>query len=347
MTPREAADGANEARGCISVTGSPTQRRLSDEDKVTCVQITICLYDPAVVDANRTRGVEQVDFGSFSSGLLTGLREGVEAALIVSIVMAYLVKTGNGEHLAKIWVGTASAIVLSAALGLFLFSQVGAFEEPYEQIFEGTTMLVAAAVVTWMLFWMRRQAGAVKGELQAAVDRVLDAGGAWGLAVLAFTAVIREGVETSLFLVGQATSAESSASSVLIGAVVGLLVAIAIGYGFYRGSRRVNLQIFFRWTGIALVFIAAGLLSHAVHEFIEIGALGSGAWTQTAFDLSGVLSHDEGIGAFLRAIFGYTASPELLTLVVHVAYVVVVLALYLRPLPPRVPPTTVAPATNS
>ena len=283
-----------------------------------------------------------MDFGSLSSGLLTGLREGVEAALIVSIVIAYLVKTGNGEHAGKIWLGTGLAVAASVALGLILFNTVGSFQEPYEQIFEGTTMLLAATVVTWMLFWMRRQAAGVKGELQAAVDRVLEAGGAWGLAFLAFTAVIREGVETSLFLVGQATSAQTHAGSVLVGAIVGLAIAALIGYGFYRGSRRVNLASFFRWTGIALIFIAAGLLSKAIHEFIEIGAFGSGPWTATAFDLNGVLSDADGIGAFLRAIFGYSATPELLTLLVHVAYVVVVLGLFLRPLPPRVPPTQAA-----
>jgi high-affinity iron transporter len=285
-----------------------------------------------------------VDLGSFTSGLLTGLREGVEAALIVSIVITYLVKTGNGAHASKVWIGTGLAVMLSGALGLILFNTVGAFEEPYEQIFEGSTMLLAAAVVTWMLFWMRRQAAGVKGSLQAAVDRVLNSGGAWGLALLAFTAVIREGVETSLFLVGQATSATaadgvSGAGSVVLGALVGLAIAVLIGYGLYRGSRRVNLAIFFRWTGIALVFIAAGLLSHAVHEFTEIGALGNGPWTSAAFDLSGLLSHDEGIGSFLRAIFGYSANPEVLTLLVHVGYVVAVLGLYLRPTAPRVPPT--------
>jgi len=283
-----------------------------------------------------------VDFGSFSSGLLTGLREGVEAALIVSIVIAYLVRTGHTEDLAKIWLGTGVAVIASVALGLALFNTVGSFQEPYEQIFEGSAMLLAAAVVTWMLFWMRRQAASVKGDLQAAVDRVIESGGAWGLALLAFTAVIREGVETSLFLVGQATSAQTHAGSVLAGAVVGLAIAVLIGYGFYRGSRRVNLASFFRWTGIALIFIAAGLLSHAIHEFIEIGALGSGPWTQTAFDLSGVLSHDDGLGAFLRAIFGYSATPEVLTLIVHVAYVAATLGLYLRPLPPRVPPARAA-----
>jgi high-affinity iron transporter len=283
-----------------------------------------------------------MDLGSLSSGLLTGLREGVEAALIVSIVIAYLVRTGNGEHVGKIWLGTGIAIAASVALGLVVFNTVGSLQEPYEQIFEGTTMLLAAAVVTWMLFWMRRQASGVKGELQAAVDRVLEAGGAWGLAFLAFTAVIREGLETSLFLVGQATSAQTHAGSVLVGAIVGLAIAALIGYGFYRGSRRVNLASFFRWTGIALIFIAAGLLSKAIHEFIEIGAVGSGPWTATAFDFSGVLSDVGGIGAFLRAIFGYSATPEVLTLGVHLAYVVVVLGLFLRPLPPRVPPAQAA-----
>ena len=293
-----------------------------------------------------------MDLGSFTTGLLTGLREGVEAALIVSIVLAYLNKTGNGGHASKIWVGTGLAVVLSGALGLVLFNTVGSFEEPYEQIFEGSTMLLAAAVVTWMLFWMRRQAAGVKGALQAAVDRVVDAGGAWGLALLAFTAVIREGVETSLFLVGQATSAttgsgSTGAASVIGGALVGLAIAVLIGYGLYRGSRRLNLAVFFRWTGIGLIFIAAGLLSHAVHEFTEIGLLGSGPWTKAAFDVSGILSHDDGIGSFLRAIFGYSANPEIGTLLVHVGYVVAVLALYLRPTAPRIPPApTTAPVAR-
>ena len=263
-----------------------------------------------------------MDVGSFTSGLLTGLREGVEAALIVSIVLAYLIRSGRGDQAGRIWLGTGFAVALSLAVGIVLYNTVGCFDEPYEQIFEGTTMLVAAAVVTWMLFWMRRQAASVKGELQAAVDRAVADGASWGLAILAFSAVIREGLETSLFLVGQATSNRLEAVWILLGALVGLVVAVGLGYGFYRGSRRLNLGSFFRWTGIALVFIAAGLLSKAIHEFIEIGALGSGPWTATAFDVSGLLSHDTGIGAFLRALFGYSAAPEILTLIVHLTYIV-------------------------
>ena len=278
------------------------------------------------------------DLGAFTSGLLTGLREGVEAALIVAIIAAYLARTGNTRHFRRIGVGVGAAIGVSIALGVAIFATLGGLREPYEQVFEGTTMLVAAGVVTWMLFWMRRQAASVKGQLQRAVDRVLAEGTVWGLAVLAFTAVIREGLETALFLVGQATAAargdggDAGAASVLVGAVIGLVAAAGLGYGFYRGSRALNLPRFFRWTGILLVFIAAGLLSTAVHEFVEIGWVTIGR--STAFDLSAILPHDAGIGLFLRAIFGYTSTPEWATLVAWAAYVGVVLTLYLRPLAP-------------
>jgi high-affinity iron transporter len=283
-----------------------------------------------------------VNAGAFSSGLLTGLREGVEAALIVAIVLAYLVKTGHGQYAGRIWLGAGAAIATSLVVGLAIFLTVGGLQEPYEQIFEGLTMLVAAAVVTWMLFWMRRQAASVKGELQHAVDRALSEGSVWGLAVLAFTAVIREGIETSLFLVGQADSADTAAPSVLVGALVGLAIAVAIGFVFYHGTRRINLGAFFRWTGVGLIFIAAGLLSHAIAEFVEVGIITVG--TQTAFDISATLPHEEGIGLFLRALFGYTSQPEVITLVVWATYIVVVLALFLRPV--RRPPAAVKAATS-
>jgi high-affinity iron transporter len=283
-----------------------------------------------------------VNFGALSSGLLTGLREGVEAALIVAIVLAYLVKTGNGRYAGRVWLGAGAAMAVSLIVGIVLFQTVGGLQEPYEQIFEGLTMLVAAGVVTWMLFWMRRQAASVKGQLQHAVDRALTAGGIWGLVVLAFTAVIREGIETSLFLVGQVNSADDAASSVLVGALVGLAIAVAIGFVFYQGTRRINLGSFFRWTGVGLIFIAAGLLSHAIHEFIEVGVITVG--TQTAFDISSILSHEDGVGQFLRALFGYTSTPEVITLVVWATYIVVVLALFLRPV--RRPPAPIKTATS-
>ncbi len=296
-----------------------------------------------------------MDVGSFTTGLLTGLREGVEAALIVSIILAYLARTGNRHYFNRIFLGAGAAVALSLVLGLLLFFTVGGFEEPYEQIFEGLTMLLAAAVVTWMLFWMRRQAASVKGDLQDKVDRALSEGTVFGLTVLAFTAVIREGLETALFLVGQATSADDGALSVFTGALVGLGIAVLLGVGFYRGARVVNLRTFFRWTGVALIFIAAGLLSHAVHEFVEIGWITVG--TQPMFDVSAALPHEEITGApggllllagqFLRALFGYTSQPEVITFMVWLIYVVVVLALFLRPVKPRSPQPSVAPGSSA
>ena len=275
-----------------------------------------------------------MDVGAFTSGLLTGLREGVEAALILAIICAYLAKTGNRRHFGKIFLGAGLAVVLSAILGIAIYVTVGSFPAPYEQLFEAATLLLAAGVVTWMLFWMRRQAASVKGELQAAVDRALDDGSATALALLAFIAVIREGIETSLFLVGQAAAvAAAGAIWVLAGAVVGLLIAAVLGVGFYQGSRRLNLASFFRWTGIALVFIAGGLVAKAIHELIEIDVITFG--TQTLVDLSAILPHDPEsgsiLGQFLHVLFGYTSTPEVVTFVAWLSYVVVVLSLYLRP----------------
>lgn len=276
-----------------------------------------------------------MELGSLIAGLMTGLREGVEAALIVSIILAYLAQTGNRRHFAKIWIGTGVAVVVALVVGIGLFVTIGGFEEPYEQLFEASAMVLATAVLTWMLFWMRRQARSVRGELQAAVDRVLTEGSAWGLAVLAFTAVIREGIETSLFLVGQVNAAAANRAgaelSTLLGALIGLAIAVAIGWLIYTGARRINYGTFFRLTGLVLVFIAAGLLSHAVHELIEIQWIT--VLTGTAFDISAVLPHDAGVGLFLRALFGYSAAPEVLTLLVYLAYLVPVLILYLRPVP--------------
>jgi high-affinity iron transporter len=279
-----------------------------------------------------------LDFGFLTSGLLTGLREGVEAALIVSIILAYLAKTGNQRHFGKIWLGAGAAVAVSIAIGLVLFVTIGGFEEPAEQIFEGFAMVIAASVVTWMLFWMRRTSANIKGQLQAGVDRALVSGGVLGLALLAFTAVIREGIETALFLMGQATAAGSQATSTLVGAVIGLAIAVAIGWGLYRGAQVINLRTFFQWTGIALIFIAAGLLSHGIHEFIEAGWITVG--TGTAFDISGILPHEPEagalgvVGSILRALVGYTSTPEWITFITWLGYIVVVLYFYTRPLAP-------------
>lgn len=282
-----------------------------------------------------------LDPGALTTGLLTGLREGVEAALIVSIILAYLARTGNRRHFGKIWLGAGAAVALSAVVGMTLWLTIGGFEGATEKIFEGVAMVIAAGVVTWMLFWMRRAAANIKGELHARVDSAVVEGGILGLAILAFTAVIREGIETALFLLGQASAAagrEAGALSVLIGATVGILLAAAIGVALYRGAQVINLRTFFQWTGVALIFIAAGLLSHAVHEFVEVGWITVG--TGTAFDVSAILPHDPEtgavgvVGSILRAIFGYSSNPEWVTFLTWLGYLVAVLLLYLRPVRP-------------
>ena len=283
-----------------------------------------------------------------TTGLLTGLREGVEAALIVSIILAYLARTGNSRHFDRIWLGAGAAVGLSAAVGAVLWISIGELTSPAAAYFEGSAMLLAAIVVTWMLFWMRRTAANIKGELHAGVDRALTDGSVWALSLLAFAAVIREGIETSLFLLGQATAAateQAGAASTLVGALIGILIAVLLGYGFYRGARVINLARFFRWTGVALVFIAGGLVSHAAHEFIDAGLIGFG--TSTAFDISAVLPDaPEGgnlLGQLLRAVFGYSSTPEWTTLFTWFVYVIGVLALYLQPMKPQKP----APVSSS
>ena len=282
-----------------------------------------------------------LDLGALLSGLVTGLREGVEAALIIAIVCAYLAKTGNTRYFPRILVGAGLAVALSVVLGIAIFVVVGGLPEPYEQYLEAAMMIVAAVVVTWMLFWMKRQAAGLGRELRSRVDRALTEGGAWGLTILAFTAVIREGIETAVFLVGQVAAVRDAGAAgslgILIGAVVGLAAAVAIGYVVYVGTRRIDLALFFRWTGILLIFIAAGLLSRATHELIEVGAITVGS--QAAFDIGSILPHDAGLGLLLRALFGYSSSPELLTFAVWAGYVLVVLALYLRPSRPVPEPT--------
>jgi len=262
-------------------------------------------------------------------GLLTGLREGVEAALIVGIIASYLVKIGRADRLASVWFGVAAAIASSIAIGVLAFVLLGSLQGTAEQIFAGTASLLAVVILTYMLFWMRNQAVTLGAELRGGVDRAVASTSMLGLSLLAFTAVIREGIETALFLLGQTTAASGEGLSVALGAFVGLLIAAGIGVLIFRAGLRLNLSAFFNVTGAALVVIASGLLSYGVHEFIEVGLL-PGLITPF-YDISAVLPHKEGIGQFLRAIVGYSSTPELTTLLAQGAYLLFGLFFYVRP----------------
>jgi high-affinity iron transporter len=272
------------------------------------------------------------------AAFLVALREGIEAALIISILLAYLRQIGQTDKQNLIWWGAGLAVVVSVAVGAVIFAAGAEFQGTGEQVFEGLITLTAVGVLTWMIFWMRRQGARVKSELQEKVDAALMTGGL-ALGGLAFVAVVREGVETALFIFAAAkgTAVESGAVwEQLLGATLGLLLAAGLGVLLYRGGIRMNLRTFFRYTGALLIVVAAGLFAFGVHELQEAGWLPF--LTGTAFDVSGTLPDDGGIGGILRAIFGYQANPTWLEVVAWVGYLVTVGWFFLRP--QRVPGAT-------
>ena len=261
------------------------------------------------------------------------LREGIEAALIVSILLAYLKQLGRRDRSGFVWWGAIVAIAISVVVGAVVFAIGAEFEGTAEQVFEGLVTLSAVGVLTWMIFWMRRQGARLRFELQERVDTALVAGGL-ALAALAFFAVLREGIETALFLFAAAKGTAVDAGNVtaqLVGALLGLGLAVVLGALLYRGGIRMNLRTFFRVTGAILIVVAAGLFAFAVHELQEAGWLPF--LEATAFDISGTLPDDRGIGAVLRGLLGYNADPTVLEVVAWLGYLIVVGTSYLRPLP--------------
>jgi high-affinity iron transporter len=265
------------------------------------------------------------------AALLITLREGLEAALIISILLAYLRQLGRSDETGMIWSGAAAAIAVSAAVGAVIFVVGAEFEGTGEQVFEGLVSLTAVGVLTWMIFWMRRQGGRIRSSLHERVDSALVGGGA-ALAGLAFVVVLREGIETALFVfaAAKATAVQSGgAGEQLLGAVVGLATAAVIGVLLYRGAVVLNIRSFFRVTGALILVVAAGLFAFGVHELQEAGWLP--LLTANAFDISSSLPDESGAGAILRALIGYQSDPTLLEVFAWTAYLVVTAVLYFRP----------------
>jgi high-affinity iron transporter len=268
------------------------------------------------------------------AAFLIALREGIEAALIISILLAYLTQIRASDRKHLVWWGTGLAIAVSVLVGTVIFAIGAEFEGEAEEVFEGLVTLTAVGVLTWMIFWMRRQGARVKSELQERVDSALLTGG-FALAALAFVAVLREGVETALFIFAAAkgTAVETGGiGAQLVGATLGLAVAVVLGVLLYRGGLRLNLRSFFRVTGLLLIVVAAGLFAYGLHELQEAGWLPMLAGT--AFDISSTLPDDSGVGGILRAIFGYQANPTWLELVGWFGYLGIVGGLFLRSAPP-------------
>lgn len=261
------------------------------------------------------------------AGFLVMLREGVEAALIVAILLAYLARSGQRHGTRWVWSGTAAAAVASLVAGVVIFSTIGSFEGRAEQIAEGSVALVATGLLTWMIFWMGSRARTMKTHLENEAGSAIASGGMFGLAAVAFVAVLREGLESALFMISVAVGAEAQGVQ-FFGGLLGLAGAIAIGYLVYRGGRRIDLRLFFRVTGILIVIVAAGLVGKAVHEFQEAGflpAIVEHLWTIDFLDPSVSL-----FGSFAKTLFGVSHSPSLLTVVGYWAYLVPVIGAFLR-----------------
>jgi len=255
------------------------------------------------------------------ASLLIGFREGLEATIIVGIVMGYLKKNGQLSHMLMAWAGVGTAVLTSflVALGITL---VGAeLEGRNEQIFEGSTMFLAVAMLTWMIFWMQTQAHRLRTVLENDIRMAVTSGTAWGLFGLMFVAVFREGVETALLFTASAFAANGL--STFIGAGIGLALAAALGWAIYASTARLNLSLIFNLTGVLLLFFAAGLLAHGVHEFQEAAILP--ITIEHVWDTNAILNEKSLLGEILHALFGYNPSPSLLEVISYVCYWIVAL----------------------
>jgi high-affinity iron transporter len=279
---------------------------------------------------------------------LIGLREGLEAALVVSILVAYLVKTGRRELLGRIWLGVGIAVAVSLAFGALLTFGPRGLTFDVQELIGGSLSIVAVGFVTWMIFWMARAARGIAGELRGRIDAAAE-GSVWSLALVAMLAVGREGLETALFLWAATEAGTRDADTAtwepLLGAGLGLGTAVVLGYLLYRGAIRINLTKFFTWTGAFLIVVAAGVLSYGVHDLQEAGILpGLGS---VAFDVSGTIDPTSWYGTVLKGVFNFSPVTTRLEALAWVLYAVPTMTLFLRavrrrsstPAPPRVPTT--------
>lgn len=264
--------------------------------------------------------------------MLVLIREGFEASLIVGIVFGYLRKIDRRDLDAPVWAGVGLAALLSVVFGVVLHNTVGSFEGDARLRAFAAISFVAAGVLTWMVFWMRRQSRAIKGELEHRVDAALASDSVkTGVLIVAFFAVLREGIETALFLIAAATS--STGWDVFVGGLIGLVIAIVLGYLVYSGSKVLPMKLFFNITGMIVIVFAAGLLAKGVMflQATEFDALDSLNWA--VYDLTGFswLTTQTQLGRFLAGLFGWDPRPSLEQVVVWLAYIIPVTYLFLRP----------------
>jgi high-affinity iron transporter len=279
------------------------------------------------------------------SNALIGLREGLEAALVVVILAAFLVKTDRRYALKYVWVGVAAAVVLSVGLGAVLTYGTSRLSFEQQELIGGVASIIAVGFVTAMVFWMRTAARTISGELKGRLDKAIDVG-PWAVALVGFLGVGREGLETAIFFYATTEAAGQGQIQPMLGWIIGLGGAVLMGIAIYQGALKINLGLFFRYTGILLVVVAAGILAYGIHDLQEAGFLPG--VNNLAFDVSAAIPPDSWYGTLLKGIFNFSPNTTWLQAVAWVLYVGVVLTLFLRPVKvPSTPSPSAAPAART
>ena len=258
---------------------------------------------------------------------LLSLREGLEAALIIGIVLGAVSKIHRKDLAPSVWFGTLSAVIVSILTAVILTSFGMSLEEEAEMIFEGVTMLAAAGILTWMIFWMGKQARFLKSELEDGINKAAATTGKRAVFTLAFMAVVREGVElaifiTAAFFAGDPNQIMSNTTQTLAGTILGLGTAALLGYTIFATTVRLDLRKFFQVTGILLILFAAGLVAHGVHEFNEVGWIPS--IIEHVYDMNMILDENSVAGLLLKTLFGYNGNPSLTEIISYFVYIVTV-----------------------
>lgn len=266
---------------------------------------------------------------------LLSLREGLEAALIIGIVLGAVSKIRRNDLTPAVWLGTLSAVIVSILTAVVLTGFGMSLEEKAEQIFEGITMLLAAGILTWMIFWMGKQARFLKSELEAGVNKAAARYAAGKRAVfwLACVAVVREGVELAIFITAALFAGSSEGTSnniiqVLAGTILGLGTAALLGYTLFATTVRLDLRRFFQVTGVLLILFAAGLVAHGIHEFNEVGWIPS--VVEHVWDVNMILDENSLTGQLLKTLFGYNGNPSLTEIIAYFAYIGTVMIFWRR-----------------
>lgn len=262
---------------------------------------------------------------------LLSLREGLEAALIIGIVLGALQKIRRTDLAPMLWLGALIAFIVSVLIAILLTTLGLELEDPGEAIFEGFTMFIAAGLLTWMIFWMSRQARNLKSELEAGVNKAAASTGKSAMFWMAFVAVVREGVELALFItaaffVGNRENVGTNIIQTLAGVVLGLGTAILLGWSLFASTVRLDLRRFFQVTGFILILFAAGLIAHGVHEFNEVG------WIppviEHIWDINAIIDETSVFGELLKTLFGYNGNPSLTEMIGYFGYLIIVISIF-------------------